>query len=332
MKKKKTDYKENLSIENNNVVETDIIENDSVISDDDMEIEMEIIDIDKKPKKKKKVDLFDMVRYAVMFIALCCFSYASYELTLIYISAQETNEANDEFVDLFTVKIDDTIEYYNVNGEKIELNNTGDGTAFVWDYEKVKAYNPNAKGYIRQGTGTYIDNPIVQHPSNNEYYLEHYSNNYPNGVGSIFIDYRITDGLYAKNCILYGHNVKAWANYIMFGSLNFYYDNPQYGANNPTMDIYVDNHHYVYYVYSIFKVQASGDPVYTWGFESDEAFMEYVNTYRTKSQYPFPTAPEITADSHILTLSTCTTDHDYRMIVQLVRGEEIFDVPVNTGE
>ena len=70
MKKKKTDYKENLSIENDNVVETDTIEKDSVISDDDMEIEMEIIDIDKKPKKKKKVDLFDMVRYAVMFIAL----------------------------------------------------------------------------------------------------------------------------------------------------------------------------------------------------------------------------------------------------------------------
>ena len=114
----------------------------------------------------------------------------------------------------------------------------------------------------------------------------------------------------------------------MFGSLNFYYDNPQYGADNPTMDIYIDDHHYKYYVYSIFKVVALESPVYQWEFESDEEFLEYVNTWKAQSQYPFPDAPEITKDSNILTLSTCTVDHDERMIVQLVRGEEIFDVPV----
>ena len=114
----------------------------------------------------------------------------------------------------------------------------------------------------------------------------------------------------------------------MFGSLNFYYDNPQYGKDNPTMDIYVDDHHYVYYVYAIFKATAVGDSVYTWEFENDEAFMNYVNENKARTQYEFPDAPQISPPSHILTLSTCTTDHDYRMIVQLVRGEEIFDVPV----
>ena len=294
---------------------------------DDDNIEMEIV---KEPKeKKKKITVADIVRYVVMIAALCMFTYASYELTLIYITGEETEELKNEVSDLLTVKIDDsTKEYYNALGEKIELVNSGDGTAFVWDLEKVKEVNPNAKGYIKQGTGTYIDNPIVQHPTDNNYYLYHLSNNYPSGVGSIFIDARISEGLYAKNCILYGHNVKAWANYIMFGSLNFYYDNPQYGADNPTMDIYIDDHHYKYYVYSIFKVVALESPVYQWEFESDEEFLEYVNTWKAQSQYPFPDAPEITKDSNILTLSTCTVDHDERMIVQLVRGEEIFDVPV----
>ena len=68
--------------------------------------------------------------------------------------------------------------------------------------------------------------------------------------------------------------------------------------------------------------------MYTWEFENSEAFMKYVNENKARTKYEFPDAPAITPESKILTLSTCTTDHDYRMIVQLVRGEEIFDVPV----
>ncbi|NLL93269.1 MAG: class B sortase [Clostridiales bacterium] len=294
------------------------------------EIEMEIIEVEKPQKKKRKIVPFDFVRWAVMFGALCLFAYSSYELTLIYVTGQETNDAHGEIANMFTVSIDDVdTEYYNVNGEKIVLNNTGDGTAFVWNFEKIKEYNPNAKGYIRQGNGTYIDNPIVQHPSDNDYYLNHLSNNYPSGVGSIFIDTRITEGLNAKNCILYGHNVQAWANHIMFGSLNFYYDDPSHCKENPTMDIYIGDHHYVYYVYAAFKVPATGSPVYTWEIETDEEFLEYVNTFKEQSIYDFKEAPQITADSHILTLSTCTTDHEQRMIIQLVRSREVFDVPVD---
>ncbi|MBQ1194169.1 MAG: hypothetical protein IIX45_08670, partial [Lachnospiraceae bacterium] len=192
-------------VKNKNKIEDE----EDIKADDEKDIEMEIIEIEKKPKKKKKISIYDVVRCAVMLMSLCLFSYASYELTLIYISGQETDEASAQVSDLLSVQLDDNnIDYYNANGEKIELVNSGNGTAFVWDFEKIKTYNPNAKGYIRQGSGTYIDNPIVQHPSDNDYYLEHLSNNYPSGVGSIFIDYRITEGLNARNCILYGHNVK----------------------------------------------------------------------------------------------------------------------------
>lgn len=317
--------------------QSDIVKDESTITEeqpsveDDTEIEMEIIDIEKP--KKKKFYWSDLVRYAVMFVSLCLFSYAAYELTLIYINGAETEEVYDDISNMFMVNVDDnTPEYYNVNGDKIYLNNSGDGTAFVWDFEKVKELNPNAKGYIRQGDGTYIDNPIVQHPSDNSYYLTHLSNNYPGGIGSIFIDYRITEGLNAKNCIMYAHNVKEWAHNIMFGSLKYFYDDPAYCEANPTMDIYIDEHHYVYYVYSVFKVKAMGSDAYTFQFENDEKFMEYVEKFRNESVYQFANVPEINAQSHILTLSTCTTEEENRMIVQLVRGEEVLDVPVKTED
>lgn len=100
------------------------------------EIEIEFIDLEKKKSKKRKITSMDIVRYAVMLIALCTFSYASYELTLIHINAQETTEASKKEADILKVDIDDSIDYYNANGEKIVLNNSGDGKAFVWDFEK----------------------------------------------------------------------------------------------------------------------------------------------------------------------------------------------------
>ena len=69
-------------------------------------------------------------------------------------------------------------------------------------------------------------------------------------------------------------------------------------------------------------------------FSSDEEFMNYVAMCKKNSKYTFKEAPEITKDSYIATLSTCTSSDDKRMIVQLVRGEEldIYGNPVNTGE
>ena len=51
--------------------------------------------------------------------------------------------------------------------------------------------------------------------------------------------------------------------------------------------------------------------------------MTYVNNCKNKSKYKFKEAPEITKDSMIITLVTCTHEEEKRLIVQLVRGEEL---------
>ena len=312
-----------------------IMENEKAViaeeKDEAVDIEIEVIDLKEKTtvKKKKRFGLYDVFRYAVMLASLCMFSYASYELTLIYINAQETKAVSEYVEDMFFVDVEDMDEeYYNELGEVIVFENDGDGKAFVWNYNKSKQFNPHIQGYIRQTTSPYIDNPIVQHPDNNDYYLRRRPDHSQSTVGSIFIDYRIKEGLNAKNCIIYGHNIGPWLDCVMFGSLKFYYNDQNYGLQNPTMEIYIGNKHYRYYVYALFKVPAIGSGVYRWSFEDDEAFMEYVNKWKAQTVYTFPEAPEVTKDSHIITLSTCTTEESNRLIMQLVRGEEIFDVPV----
>ena len=268
-----------------------------------------------------------IIRYAVMIVALGVFIYSAYQLTLIYIESKESMEVYDEVKNKFISDASDQEIQTDEQGMTIANNNSGG--QFVWDYEKMLAYNQEAIGYIRQDNGEYIDNPILQH-SDNEYYLTHLANNQESSVGSIFVDYRIQEGLDARNAIVYGHNMGKRVNNIMFGSLNWYYycdNDPDYYKNHPTLDVYVGYKHYKYYVFAAYKTEAEGGWTYTYSFEDDAAFVNYVNECKARSKYVFDQAGEITAEDKIITLSTCCESEDKRMIVQAVRREEINDVP-----
>ncbi len=270
-----------------------------------------------------------IVRYVVMFAALCVFGYAAYELTLIYLDSEQSLDVNSEISDMF-------IQQYSENGETAEpqtdaqgqviaMENVSSGTKFVFDFDLLLSYNVEAKGYIRQGDGEYIDNPILQH-WDNDYYLDHLPNNNYSSVGSIFVDYRIEEGLEAKNPIVYGHCMGTRVNNSMFGSLVWYISREGYAEANPTMDIYIGNKHYKYYVFACYETPSEGSDTYQYSFASDESFMEYVAKCLEKSVKDFPQAGEITATDKIITLSTCTVSDDTkRTIVQLVQREVIED-------
>lgn len=330
---------ENLDIQN-----SDVQNSDTESSDDDIDFEDDSNIIEwiygnaadsqdsakqkqKKKKSKMSVIIYNIIRYAVMCVALVVFGYAAYQLTLIYVESREAEDLKSKTSEMFLVDLDDLQENYEVptnsDGETISLDNENDGQIFVFDYQKMLEYNSHAKGYIRQDNGEYIDNPILQHPTDNEYYLTHLVDHTKSSIGSIYIDSSIEDGLNAKNCIIYGHNIGQRAGKIMFGSLNWYWSETGYYKEHPTFDIWIEDTHYKYYVFAIYKTEAVGSSVYQYAFSSDEEFMEYVAMCKKNSKYTFKEAPEITADSHIITLSTCTHTDEMRMIVQLVRGEEL---------
>ena len=314
--------------ENTNEVES-VGEDEADASSEEETLEIEwILCEDSKKKRKKLIKKItsNIMRYAVMLMALVIFGYAAYELTLIYVESKEATVNAESTKEMFIVDMDSLGDDYEAptdsNGQPIELVNQGDGKLFVFDYQKMLEYNSDSKGYIRQENGEYIDNPILQ-GKDNDYYLTHLANHKKSSVGAIFIDYRIEEGLNAKNCIIYGHNMGSRVDNIMFGSLNWYYNKTGYYKEHPTFDIWIENTRYRYYVYALFKTEADGSDTFTYQFESDEAFMAYVNKCKSQSRYQFKEAPEITKDSNIITLVTCTHAPELRLIVQLVRGEEL---------
>lgn len=183
------------------------------------------------------------------------------------------------------------------------------------DFEKLLAQNPDTVGYIfSEDVMAY---PIVQ-GTDNEYYLHTMFNGEWNPSGTLFVDSRLPDGMESKNCIIYGHNMKDES---MFGKL-YKYSDPEYYNAHRIYHVYTPEHHYVYKAIAAYTAAVDGF-TYTMGFGSDEAFLDFIE--QTKYASWFDSDTEVSADSKIITLSTClgNNDDDYRNVLILVRESEI---------
>ena len=189
-------------------------------------------------------------------------------------------------------------------------------------FEAKLAENPDIAGWVKID-GTKLDYPMMYTPDEEDKYL-HIDFDGKWSVGGLpYIEENCSLEPESDNLIIYGHNMGQRVDHAMFGSLNWYYYKTGYYKEHTTFDIWIENTRYRYYVYAVFKTDAAGSDTFTYAFESDEAFMEYVNKCKSQSKYQFKEAPEITKDSMIITLVTCTHEEEKRLIVQLVRGEEL---------
>lgn len=275
----------------------------------------------KKTPKTKKYYLKEGIRKLVMIAALFCFSYVFFELTNIYIDYIDADNAYANINDMLDGSDDgDDKNNKNKKNNKVELKNKNESDKWEWDYDSYLKFNSDTKGFI-MCEGTPIQYPIMQ-GKDNDYYLTHLANNIESKNGSIYIDYKIDLGLEARNCVVYGHNMR---NDSMFGSLQKYADE-SYCKEHPYMDVYIGYDHYKYYVFAAYSTPIKDTDTYKIRFGSDPEFRDYIKSCKNKSIY-LPYDGKITVNDKILTLSTCmdNNDENYRFIVQLVRGEKVDD-------
>ena len=144
--------------------------------------------------------------------------------------------------------------------------------------------------------------PIVQ-GTDNSYYLKHLPNKEYSIMGSIFLDYRVNINN-SKKLLIYGHNDRRIE--MPFAILENYYD-----------ESYLNNHKYVeiktkekvrkYEIFSIF-IETSDYSYMKVNFENDN-YLNHLNMLKNKSMFPMDS--ELTSDSNILLLQTCSTHKDY---------------------
>lgn len=149
---------------------------------------------------------------------------------------------------------------------------------------------------------TVIDYPVLQHPTELDYYLEYNMDGSKGRPGCIYSEFINEKDFGDFNTVLYGHNM---SNGTMFHDLHYYEDS-----------VFFEEHPYIYIyteegplVYEVFAAYEFSNVHLLMGFdlsseEIREAYLE--NIFASGSlNNNFNREIQVTADSQILTLSTC---------------------------
>lgn len=176
----------------------------------------------------------------------------------------------------------------------------------VVEFDKLKEINEDVIAWIA------FDNLDISYPvlysGDNGYYLRRTFNGTNNTAGSIFMEAANEPDFSDYHTILYGHNMK---NGSMFGKLKNFKEQEFY-EENQYFTIYTQEAAYRFHIFSVQTVPVD-DKIYTVGFGPDEEFKKFAIALQENSLYD--TGVEVSGESKIVTLSTCTYSDKLRFVV-----------------
>lgn len=161
--------------------------------------------------------------------------------------------------------------------------------------------------------GTELCYPILQHPTQDDYYLNICIDGTEGYPGSIYTNKMEGQSFDTFNTVIYGHNMRDGS---YFGSLRNYLD-WDYLMAHREIDIYaIDSMH----VYDIFAVVVYDDRCVTDYFPDNtaancQAFLDSLRDDCLEGSILLNDLP-VSTEGHIITLSTCISDmHDNRLLI-----------------
>lgn len=218
------------------------------------------------------------------------------------------SEIEEQLTDLTTDKTEqeidrDLLTFLGLEVPKKNLN---------WDGLKAENGDIYAWIYIPD---TVIEYPIVQHPSDDEYYLANNLDKKEGNPGCIFTQRLNSKDFTDCNTVIYGHNMRSGK---MFRGLHDYED-PEFFKSHPYIYIYTEGGPLVYQVFAAYKSD-DAHILYANDFSTMEGFQVYLDKVfnNTDTTANIDKTLGISALNHIITLSTCTGNPSERYLVQAV--------------
>lgn len=161
---------------------------------------------------------------------------------------------------------------------------------------------------------TKVDYPILQHPTDDEYYLDHDMSEKKASAGSIFTQHYNDKDFNDNHTVIYGHNMK---NGSMFKTLHYYMEE-SFFEKNPYVYLYLEGETRVYQIFAAYEY---GDAhlLLNYNMENEEVFGDYLEEVMSLSNSVghFNRDLELAASDKIITLSTCIGGKpDKRYLVQ----------------
>lgn len=203
--------------------------------------------------------------------------------------------------------------------QPVEEIETEEPVVIPINFEELKNRNEDIYAWI-QIPGTVVDYPMLQHPTDDAYYLNHTAYKEYGLPGCIYTEpsYNTTD-FTDRNTLIYGHNMNDGS---MFGDLSYYMDSA-YMQEHQEILIYTPEHIYTYRVFAAITYD-DRHIMYSFDFSSEsglQAFLDSISSVRNMQSY-IDESIEVTAQDRIITLSTCTTRSAQRFLVGAVLVEE----------
>ena len=252
-----------------------------------------------KEKNKKKISPKKIIINGLSLIFFIVFAYAAYKLIIRRIGLNQNEklkEQTNEAVQIIEEKKIDKETNEEIVEQKLFVN-----------FDKLKEINPDTVAYLKI-KNTNIEYVVVK-SDDNDYYLEHdFSGNY-NTAGWIFADYKNKFDGTDKNIVVYGHSMKDGS---MFGSLYKIFGS-EWMSNSDNYDLifYTPGEESIYRIFSMYRIEAE-DYYITTDF-SNVSFNEFISTIRRRSSVDMDV--DVSENDQILTLSTCTTDLNKRIVI-----------------
>ena len=189
-------------------------------------------------------------------------------------------------------------------------NKNANGKYSSIDFKKLKEKNDDTVAWIRVN-GTNIEYPIVK-TNNNDYYLYHSFDKTKSNAGWVFMDYRNKLDGTDKNIIIYDHNRKDGS---IFGSLKNILKETWYDEkDNLEIEFWTENGKEKYQVFSIYEIE-NEDYYLSTTFDN---YDEYLNNIKNRSIKDF--GINLSNESNILTLSTCSSSNKRRIVLHAVNN------------
>ncbi len=207
-----------------------------------------------------------------------------------------------------------------VSSESEQMADVGEGeraeTREDIDFEVLQALNPDIYAWI-EVPGTNVDYPIVQHATDNSYYLTHTIEHKQTTAASIYTENYNTKDFNDHHTVIYGHNMK---NGTMFRSLHNFEDYDFFEEHRDII-IYMPEETRYYKIFAAYTYD-NRHLLHSYYCEEAESFQQYLDEiYGIKDFNAFIDHDmEVTSEDYIITLSTCVNSGDLtqRYLVQAV--------------
>jgi sortase B len=181
------------------------------------------------------------------------------------------------------------------------------------DFEELWAINPDVVAWLYI-PGANISMPILQHPTDNSYYLTHDAQKQSSSAGAIFIeDYNAAD--FTDMCtVVYGHRMYSGE---MFGTLQATYSDETSFAESQYIAIYLPDREIVYQVFGAVPYDNS-HILYYHDFDDQLSYRKFINTIYSTTGIDATLVEDLKPQygDKLLILSTCLWgDKDNRYLV-----------------